>query len=269
MIRAVCPALVGLVLVNSIALAQRPSDEEAAALIERSRSKAQDYARSLPDFVCTEIINRDTSYNPPVQRKPIPTETLTVKLSYFQQKEEHKLLMVDNKPTDLAFENLSGAIGTGEFGSTLKAIFDPKSATSFHWERWKNVRKHRAAVYAYVVDLARSQYLIGNSVLGHLHKAVVGYHGEMDIDTGNRRSAPFHLSGRQDSSRCGTAIRGDHRGLRFRRSGRTELPFAVTFEYRPARSPCDCDQRNGIPGIPEILRRFGNRLRDGEVTRGR
>jgi hypothetical protein len=183
MIRTVCGALVGLVLVNSIALAQRPSDEESSALVERSRSKANDYARSLPDFVCTEIINRDTSYNPPVQRKPIPTETLTVKLSYFQQKEEHKLLMVDNKPTNLAFENLSGAIGTGEFGSTLKAIFDPKSATSFHWERWKNVRKHRAAVYAYVVDLARSQYLIGNSVLGHLHKAVVGYHGEMEIDT--------------------------------------------------------------------------------------
>ena len=37
---------------------QRPSDTATAGLIEGSREKALAYARSLPDFVCTEVITR-------------------------------------------------------------------------------------------------------------------------------------------------------------------------------------------------------------------
>jgi hypothetical protein len=34
-----------------LAWGQRPSDADSAALIEKSRQKALDYAQSLPDFV--------------------------------------------------------------------------------------------------------------------------------------------------------------------------------------------------------------------------
>ena len=48
------------VLASCAALAwgQQPSGLDSTALIERARQKALDYARSLPDFVCSEIIQR-------------------------------------------------------------------------------------------------------------------------------------------------------------------------------------------------------------------
>jgi hypothetical protein len=166
----------------SLAMAQKPSDDDAAAIIETSRAKALAYQRSLPDFVCTEIVVRDMQPNGIQRPRPIPSETLTVKLSYFQHKEDHKLLLVDGKPTDRTFESLPGAIGSGEFATTLSAIFEPSSETSFRWESWKTVRGHRAAVYGYTVRVGYSRYLVETNILGRLHKAIVGYHGVLEVD---------------------------------------------------------------------------------------
>jgi hypothetical protein len=175
--------LIAILLCSAFAWAQPLSYEDAAALIEKSRTKALDYTRSLPDFVCTEIVRRDADPSPGQRGRPMPTEKLTVKLSYSQHKEEHKLLLVNDKPTDRTFENLGGALGTGEFGSTLGAIFDAASKTSFRWERWKNVRKRRAAVYAYVLDVAQSHFLLVTTVSNTLQQAIVGYHGVLEIDS--------------------------------------------------------------------------------------
>jgi hypothetical protein len=39
-----------------------------------------------------------------------PTDKLTVKLSYFQQREEHELVLLNGKPTDPKYESLAGGI---------------------------------------------------------------------------------------------------------------------------------------------------------------
>jgi len=151
MMRGVGPALAGLLLWNSLAWPQQPSAEDFAAAIQKCRRKALDYTRSLPDFVCTEVIRR---YVDTRQRGHwLPIDKLTIKLSYFEQKEEHTLLLIDDKPTGRKFDGLDGTTGVGEFGGTLNSIFDPGSQAVFRWEGWKNVRKHRAAVYAYVVPV--------------------------------------------------------------------------------------------------------------------
>jgi hypothetical protein len=64
----------------------------------------------------------------------------------------------------------------------LQSIFDPASQTGFYWQSWKGPRKHRTAVYAYRVDPAHSRYLVVNGTTDENHKAVVGYHGELEID---------------------------------------------------------------------------------------
>jgi hypothetical protein len=107
--------------------AQRPSDTDTAALIERSRQKALDYARSLPDFVCTEVIRRYAPFESQLGLVWRHADTLTVRLSYFQQKEEHKLVAINDKPSDRKYAELAGVTGMGEFGGTLLAIFHPAS----------------------------------------------------------------------------------------------------------------------------------------------
>jgi hypothetical protein len=151
--------------------------------------------RSLPDFMCTEVVRRYRDSRPqtvrgrtwrtmglPAEMTWTPTDKLTVKLSYFQQREEHKLVLVNDKPTDQNYENLTGGIEKGEFGATLQGIFDPATSTSFHWERWKTVRRHRTALFAYEVDRAHSRYVVASGAPGDVHQAVVAFHGDMEID---------------------------------------------------------------------------------------
>jgi hypothetical protein len=183
MIRALKAAFLGLLACTPPAWPQRPSDPDAAAMIETTRQKALEYTRSLPDFVCTEVVKR-FSYISARQRADWRlSDKLTIKLSYFEQKEDHKLLLIDDKPTGKSFESLEGAIGVGEFGAMLYSIFNPALHTTFRWESWKNVRKHRVAVFAYTVAAAASHYLLVSGSPGHTHQAVVGYHGFLDIDT--------------------------------------------------------------------------------------
>jgi hypothetical protein len=185
---------VGVSLCIALAWGQRPSDAEATALIEKSREKALAYTRSLPDFVCSEVVRRYRDSKPQAVRGRMgsmsipagirwtPTDKLTVKLSYFQQREEHKLVLVNDKPTDQKYESLAGGIETGEFGGTLQGIFDPATATSFRWMSWKRVRRQRNAIFAYQVDRAHSRYMVASGVPGDIHHAVVGFHGEMEVD---------------------------------------------------------------------------------------
>ena len=84
MIRGPRLVFVGFLVWAALAAPQRPSESDAQAAIENTRRKALDYARSLPDFVCTEVIRRYTDTS---QRMHwIPTDKLTIKLSYFEQK---------------------------------------------------------------------------------------------------------------------------------------------------------------------------------------
>ena len=174
----------GLLIAASLAYPQRPSEPDARSAIEGSRKKALDYAQSLPDFVCTEYINR--FYDNSQRGRWGAADKLTIKLSFFQQMEDHKLMAVNDRPTDKTFESVGGATGVGEFGGTLHSIFDPTSQATFHWESWKTVRKHRAAVYSYVVEQAHSHYIIESGAHDNIQKALVGYHGllEIDRDTG-------------------------------------------------------------------------------------
>ena len=56
-------------------------------MMERSRQRALDYARPLPDFICSEAIRR---YIEMRQRGAwVPTGQLTIKLSYFKRVEHN------------------------------------------------------------------------------------------------------------------------------------------------------------------------------------
>jgi hypothetical protein len=159
---------------------QRPSDTEAGFAIEKSRAIALDYAQSLPDFVCTEVVHR---FNDPRHRDNWqPADTLTIRLSFFERKEDHKLTLIDGRATDRTYENLNGGVSVGEFGGTLDTIFEPASLAHFQWESWKNVRKRRAAVYSYTVEPSHSRYALVTRTNQGLLQAVVGFHGVVDLD---------------------------------------------------------------------------------------
>jgi hypothetical protein len=169
----------------------KPSEQEQANLLEQLRQGALDYTRSLPDFICTQVVKRFVDRNGRDRWTPI--DTLTVKLSYFEQKEDYKLLTIDNKPTTLDYMNSGGSASKGEFGTVLNVIFDPKSAGEFHWKNWTTLRKRRAAVYKYRVDRAHSTFVVSVQYeASQLMETVVGFHGEIVVDRDT--NMPLHLT---------------------------------------------------------------------------
>ncbi len=108
------------------------------------REYALNYDKALPDFLCTQVTRR--FYAPAGLEYWVAADTITAKLSYFQRKEEKKILFVNNQYKDIDWDKVGGATSTGEFGDMLREIFEKQSETSFQWERWGTLRKHSTLV---------------------------------------------------------------------------------------------------------------------------
>ncbi len=165
------------------------------------------------------------------------TDRLTVRLSYIQDHEEHKLILVNDKPTDQTYESLAGGIGTGEFGNTMLSIFANEAETSFTWEGWKTVRKRRVAVFTYSLDADHSRYKLINGTTGDLHEAIVGLHGKLEIDRETGEVASFTYA----ASRIPKEVKMD------------EVSSAVEYDYADVGGQSYCSRctrkwRSIVPG---------------------
>src|SRR5438876_6067802 len=99
----------------------KPSEEERARLLDQVREAALNYTRSLPDFICTQEVKRYVDATG--RDRWTPADTLTVKLTYFGQKENYQLLTINDKPTSLEYMKAGGASSKGEFGTVLYMVF--------------------------------------------------------------------------------------------------------------------------------------------------
>lgn len=145
-----------------------PSSEEQAAIITEAREYALNYSRSLPDFICTQVTRRYAAARPgtrgggSVGSDPswYALDTLTLKLSYFEQKEDYKLILVNNTVTTQDYKTLGGATSTGDFGSMMKEIFEPATQARFEWDHWGTLRGRRVMAFSYRVSQTTSQWHI-------------------------------------------------------------------------------------------------------------
>jgi hypothetical protein len=143
-----------------------PSAEEQAALITEARQYALNYSKNLPDFICTQVTRRYAAATPggrydsrnPSEASWRLQDTLTIRLSYFNQQEDYRLILVNNTVTQQDYKKLSGAVSTGEFGSMLRDVFEPKTEARFEWSHWATLRGRRAFAFAYHVTQSNSQW---------------------------------------------------------------------------------------------------------------
>jgi hypothetical protein len=159
-----------------------PSSEEQAQLLDEVRDYAVNYTQRLPDFICLEQTRRyvDTTGRDSWRLADI----ITARLSYFNQKEDYKLVSQNDKVvTDASYASVGGALSMGDFGTGMRDIFDPKSHASFAWERWTKLRDRRTHVFSYRIPLEFSQYTIeyGESK-DDQRRITVGYHGSVFVD---------------------------------------------------------------------------------------
>ncbi len=159
-----------------------PSPEQQDKILSDVRTYALDYVKQLPNFICVQRTLR--YYDPSGLEFWQRDATITAQLTFFEQKEDYKILMVDNRATTgMSFDRLGGATSTGEFGSMLKEIFEPSTNTSFRWERWATLRGRRMYVFSYVVAQSQSRWSIRYQ---RSDQITPGYRGliYVDRDTG-------------------------------------------------------------------------------------
>jgi len=155
-----------------------PSLPEQGKIIEAAREYALNYSKQLPNFLCMEMawqkIDRnlnDTSGEEVWEG----VGSFITRLSFFEQKEDYKVVMVNNKSvSNTSMGQLGGAVSMGEFGSMLKDIFDPSSEAHFEWDHWGKVRGRETYVFSYMIDLAHSKYSMDWERTNHITTACRG-----------------------------------------------------------------------------------------------
>jgi len=159
-----------------------PDAAEQAEIIRDVREYALNYTKSLPNFLCTQVTRRKAAGEPgsryAMRGATEPSfqtlDTLTVRLSYFEQKEDYKLILVNNSPATQNYQNLGGATSSGEFGSMLKEIFNPSTDAGFTWDHWGTLRNKLVMVFKYYVEQSHSQWAVDYEHREHIFPAYSG-----------------------------------------------------------------------------------------------
>ena len=150
-----------------------PSAEEQKRIIEEAREYALNYAKRLPDFICTQVTRRylDPDHSDFWRLQ----DTVAAKLTYFEQKEQYSNIMINGRMTDQKYEALQGASSSGEFGSMLRELFEPETEASFNWDHWGQLHGGRIMyVFRYFVEQSRSRWHIDYQ---HTQDIVPAYSG--------------------------------------------------------------------------------------------
>src|SRR5689334_8077092 len=159
-----------------VELPPAPNSEQQAEIINDVREYALSYSKGLPNFLSTQVVRRyqagapGSRYGSRIGNEPSwqQMDTLTLRLSYFEQKEDYKLIMVNSAPTTQDYKKLGGATSTGEFGSLLRDIFEPATQARFEWDGWARLNGQLVMAFRYQVDQAHSQWGIDYEHTNHL-----------------------------------------------------------------------------------------------------
>jgi hypothetical protein len=157
-----------------------PSDEDQQKVIADAREYAKNYTSTLPDFICTQITRRYFAQSG--HENWHLADTITSKLSYFEQHENYELKLINNQLTSRKIESLGGATSSGEFGSMLKMIFAEHTGAEFHWDHWGTLRGHRVYVFNFRVDQGHSEWEVRYEKENPIEPA---YEGAIYIDREN------------------------------------------------------------------------------------
>jgi hypothetical protein len=165
-----------------------PPADEQRQIVDETREKALNYTKTLPDYMCRQVTKRHVDPDGSGWRD---TDQIVEELTFFEQKENYKVKMVNNSmvTNNLQHDQLGGSTSSGEFGSILHAIFAPESETEFTWDRWANIRGKRQAVFNFHTGQAIYSIKHGESKRTIMTRT----HGQVFVDGDTKVVTRLHL----------------------------------------------------------------------------
>jgi hypothetical protein len=174
-----------------------PSDAELKAILAEVTRNALDYTKSLPNFICTQVTRRyvDQFGNGGYRLADIIQE----QLSFVDGKENYKVVLVNNLAVkNVEHDQLGGTTSSGEFGTMLFQIFNPKTNATIEWERWGTLRGRKTYVFGFRVLQRNSDYSVFDGASGR--RMIAGYHGLIyaDVESKMVMRIKLDLDGMED-----------------------------------------------------------------------
>lgn len=160
-----------------------PDSVRQQQILDRIKQYAMTYTQSLPNFICVEVMRRYVDPNADHYRS---LGDVLAKVSYNEGQEKYQVYSVNGHYEDTTMERAAasgGAISSGEFGSLMREIFEPRSEADFGWDHWATLRGRRMAVFNYSIDSGHSSWSITySSGPGDEERIITGYKGTIYTD---------------------------------------------------------------------------------------
>ena len=160
-----------------------PSEEEQRRIIAEARANALAYTERLPDFVCLQITRR---YVDPtgLEMDWLKYDEVKTRVAYVDGSENYEVVSVNNQVTNKGMHDLGGASSTGEFGSLLRELFEPRTDARFTWARHSLLRGKAVYVFQLHVPQQRSRWRLSYE---KSNEVIAGYSGLVYIDKESER----------------------------------------------------------------------------------
>lgn len=155
-----------------------PATLEQKQVLADAIEHALNHEEDLPNFICTQTTRRFEDLTGKNGWRPI--DIIVERLTYFEHREDYKVIELNGLPASIPHEQLNGASSSGEFGSVMKSIFSPETETEFDWQNWFTLRGRKMHVYSYRVQASKSNYHI--KVFTQKLDLVTAYHGLIFVD---------------------------------------------------------------------------------------
>lgn len=165
-----------------------PNSVRQKEILDRIKEYAMSYSENLPNYMCVEVMRRAVDPNAGDHYRSIGN--VLARVSYNEGRENYQVYSINGHYQETTIERAAGtggAISTGEFGSMMRAIFEPHTEAEFNWEKWTTLRERRMAVFNFFVDSGHSSYSLSySSGAGDEQRIITAYKGFVyaDPDTG-------------------------------------------------------------------------------------
>jgi hypothetical protein len=137
-----------------------PDSVRQQQILDAMKQYALNYTANLPNFVCVQVTRQYV--DPYAGDNYRAIGTILARVSYNEGQERYNVYSQNGHLVNTNMEGVrgGGATSTGEFGSLMRGIFEPRSAAEFGWDHWATLRGRRMAVFNYSIDSGHSDWSI-------------------------------------------------------------------------------------------------------------
>lgn len=126
--------------------------------IAKAREAIGESLVKLPNFVCEQYTTRYASDRRPAEW--MPQDVVSAKVIYEDGKETYQDIKLNNRSVKDPAKTHDGTWSTGEFGSILADLFDPRTAANFHGGTNTTLNGRDSRVYDFEVQQENSHWKV-------------------------------------------------------------------------------------------------------------